>query len=38
MESVHLRMPWVDHDHLALWELVSLVIALPEAVYPLQQI
>ena len=30
MESVHVRMPWVDLGHLALWELVSFDTALPE--------
>ena len=30
MESVHVRMPWVDLGHLALWELISFDTALPE--------
>lgn len=38
MESVHVRMPWVNLDDLELLELVSLGIALPEAENPLRQI
>ena len=38
MESVRVRMPWVNLDDLALLELVSLDIALPVAEDPLRQI